>query len=207
MIRLNKLKNNEKKKKFLTVIVLFACVVVVLFFTGAIIKKATIYSGFKNYRAKIIKYSKKFDLEPELTLAIIRAESGFDCKAVSDKGACGLMQLMPETAKYAAELVGYEKQINLFDPDCNVYLGCAYLKYLFKRFKNEKNVICAYNAGEGRVSSWLSSEKNDGELKQIHFDETKNYYERVLYYKVKYRRFLNSRKRIAKKTLYERKFN
>lgn len=192
-------------KVFLLVIVLLPCAVIVAVLAERAVKRTKIYAGFNLYFSEVVSCSEKFDLQPELVFAIIRAESGFNAAAESDKGACGLMQLMPETASYAAELCGYSEEIDLFNPNCNIYLGCAYLNYLFKRFNNEKNVICAYNAGEGRVIFWLSEQndefKNGGaplgdnkkgitELKKIPFSETKNYYARVCDYKFLYARTL-----------------
>jgi hypothetical protein len=84
-------------------------------------------------------------VDAALVKAVMHIESGFNPHAVSDKGAQGLMQLMPETAqRYGAE--------DLFDPAQNVRAGVLYLKDLQKMFKNNTRlVLAAYNAGENAV--------------------------------------------------------
>jgi hypothetical protein len=84
-------------------------------------------------------------VDPALVKAIIRAESAFDERAVSRKGAQGLMQLMPETAgRYA---VG-----NSFDPADNIRGGVQYLRYLQDLFPGQLHLaVAAYNAGENAV--------------------------------------------------------
>lgn len=207
---------NKKFKIPLILIVLLPLFAVVIAVVCGTIANAKRYAGFKAYYGAVVNCCEQFDLQPELVFAMIHAESGFNRLAKSDKGACGLMQIMPKTASYAAELSGYSEKIDLFNPNCNIYLGCVYLNYLFKRFENEKNVICAYNAGEGRVLLWLSEQyselrlgkslnesgnKNGAsyeilQLKEIHFSETRAYYARVCDYKIKYGRLL---KRLAAK--------
>lgn len=136
---------------------------------------------FKNPQSKIInKYADNYGLETALVYSIIKNESGFNSKAVSRSGAIGLMQLMPSTAKWIAGELGvfYSDDI-LFDEDTNVCFGCFYLNYLFKKFKSEDIVICAYNAGESKVLSWLDENGNLDKSK-IDYDETKTYLDRVL---------------------------
>jgi hypothetical protein len=84
-------------------------------------------------------------VDPALVKAIIRAESGFDQRAVSRKGAQGLMQLMPETAdRYA---VG-----DAFDPAENIRGGVRYLRFLHELFPGQLHLaVAAYNAGENAV--------------------------------------------------------
>lgn len=89
--------------------------------------------------------SARTSIEPELLRAVIVVESGFDAKAVSPKGARGLMQLMPATAKaYGAR--------NASDPKQNIHAGARYLRYLMDRYENNLElVLAAYNAGENAV--------------------------------------------------------
>ena len=148
--------------------------------------------SFFNYAAQIKNYSAAHDLSPALVAALIKAESGFDKNAKSDKGAVGLMQLMPETAEFIADKVGYKGKIDLKSPDCNICLGTEYLAYLSEKFENETTLLCAYNAGEGRVGLWLCDEKysSDGvTLCFIPFAETRKYVERVNRYKAEFERF------------------
>lgn len=113
-------------------------------------------------------------IEVSLVLAVIRTESSFNETAVSNKGAVGLMQIMPKTAEYIAKKVSFDNEIDLFNVQTNLYLGICYIKYLFEKYVYETVVLACYNAGEGRVQSWV----NNGEL-VIPITETKNYIKRV----------------------------
>jgi soluble lytic murein transglycosylase-like protein len=87
----------------------------------------------------------RFDIDPRLALAIARAESNFDPRAVSPKNAQGLMQLMPETSSHFGVR-------NPFDPEQNVRGGLALLKALLLRFNGDVALAAAaYNAGAGAV--------------------------------------------------------
>lgn len=96
-------------------------------------------------REDIDAIAARHGLDPLLVRAVIRAESNFDPKAVSPKGAAGLMQLMPETAqRYGVE--------NRFDPAQNVAGGVRYLRDLIAMFEGDLTLaLAAYNAGEGAV--------------------------------------------------------
>ena len=138
------------------------------------------------YREQVLRISKTYSLEPDLVLSIIYVESSFNTNAVSNKGACGLMQILPSTAEYIAKKIGYCNQIDLFNSECNLILGCAYIDYLSNKFKNECAVLCAYNAGEGVVSNWLANKKYsfDGKtLSCIPYSQTHYYVKKVLKYK------------------------
>lgn len=104
-------------------------------------------------------------VDAALIKAVMHVESGFNPHAVSDKGAQGLMQLMPETAqRYGAE--------DLFDPVQNVRAGVLYLKDLQKMFKNNMRlVLAAYNAGEKAVVRYGGVPP---------YDETRDYIRKVL---------------------------
>jgi hypothetical protein len=87
----------------------------------------------------------KYKLDPNLVLAVIEAESGFNPNALSPKNAQGLMQLIPETA----DRFGVT---NVWDPEQNVRGGMSYLRWLMKAFDGDvRLVLAAYNAGEGAV--------------------------------------------------------
>ncbi len=101
----------------------------------------------KEYEGIILQASRRFEVDASLVKAIIKAESYFDHKAVSHKGAQGLMQLMPQTSNEMAVE-------NPFDPEENIFGGTRYLSLLLKRFNNDKRLaVAAYNAGPERVES------------------------------------------------------
>jgi soluble lytic murein transglycosylase len=100
----------------------------------------------KAYHELIHQASRQYGVDPSLIKAVIRAESGFDHKAVSHKGAQGLMQLMPDTANKM-------EVDDPFDPEENIFGGTRYLSLLLKRFNNDKRLaLAAYNAGPEKVA-------------------------------------------------------
>jgi hypothetical protein len=100
-------------------------------------------SGY--FDAIIEKYSDYYRLDPSLIRSIIKTESGFNPKAVSPKGARGLMQLMPQTA----ERLGVK---NSFDPEQNIHGGVRHFRSLLDTFNNDLVLsLAAYNAGENLV--------------------------------------------------------
>ncbi len=102
----------------------------------------------KKYQKIISKYSQKYDVSESLIKAIITAESCFNNKAESPKGAQGLMQLMPATAKRFGTN-------DSFDSDQNIKAGTRYLKFLLAYYEEDfLNAIAAYNAGEGAVDKY-----------------------------------------------------
>jgi hypothetical protein len=90
----------------------------------------------------------RYQVDPDLVRAVIRVESGYDPKAVSSKGAMGLMQLIPATAQRFGVA-------NPFDPQQNIEGGVNYLKHLLDLFGGDLNLsLAAYNAGEHAVQRW-----------------------------------------------------
>jgi len=119
----------------------------------------------RDYDEAITKASRQFRVEPSLIKAVIRAESDFDRKAVSRKGAQGLMQLMPNTA----ELM---EVADPFDPEENILGGTRYLSLMLERFQNNLQLaLAAYNAGPERVEQYKGIPP---------FSETRTFVERVL---------------------------
>ena len=105
---------------------------------------ARVIGRLGKYRDPILRYSRMNGVDPNLIRAIIYVESSGDPKAVSPKGARGLMQLMPATASD----MGVS---NSFDPAQNIFGGTRYLKGLFNRFERPDLVLWAYNAGPEAV--------------------------------------------------------
>ncbi len=126
----------------------------------------------EEYRGIIKQASVQFGIDPHLIRAIIKAESGFNHKAVSTKGAQGLMQLMPGTADDMAVE-------DPFDPEENIFGGTRYVSLLLKRFENDKILaLAAYNAGPETVDSFNGVPP---------FPETKAFIQRVMGYYEAYR--------------------
>lgn len=100
------------------------------------------------YDRIIAPLSREYHIPAKLVHSIIQAESNYDVRAVSHKGAQGLMQLMPATARqYGVE--------DVFDPAQNIRGGMRYLKDLMKLYNNSTNlVLAAYNAGQSAVEKY-----------------------------------------------------
>ncbi len=102
----------------------------------------------QNLNDVINTISDRHHLDPDLISSVIHAESGFNPRAVSPKGARGLMQLMPQTASK----LGVS---NSFDPGANVEGGTRYLSELLQRYNFDLiKALAAYNAGPGRVEQY-----------------------------------------------------
>lgn len=93
-------------------------------------------------------YARRFHLESALVKAVIKVESDFDANVISPRGAQGLMQLMPDTARE----VGVTDP---FDPDQSIYGGASYLRRMLDRFNsNLDHALAAYNAGPNAVQRY-----------------------------------------------------
>lgn len=138
---------------------------------------------YKKYESLVLKYSKEYKVDENLIFALLKTESNFNKTAISKKGAIGIAQMLPSTADYIADIIGYSKGYNLFNEDTAINFATYYLAYLSSKFDSELQVVCAYNAGEGRVEEWLT--RQNLTPKNIPFKETKNYYK-----KIKRRKFL-----------------
>jgi len=127
------------------------------------------------------------DIDPTWILAVILAESSFRPHAESHAGARGLMQLMPTTAEWIAELMGMEdfEPEDVWLPEVNIAMGSFYLNRLVRIYNDDINLaLAAYNAGTGNVNSWLRDPEvsSDGRtLDSIPFNETYNYLRRVAF--------------------------
>jgi Transglycosylase SLT domain len=100
------------------------------------------------YSELIYKAARRHAVNPRVVAAVIEAESDFQPKAKSRAGACGLMQLLPETARR----FGLQRKRDIFNPAKNIEAGVRYLRFLTERFGGDlSRVIAAYNAGEGAV--------------------------------------------------------
>lgn len=120
------------------------------------------------YDKLIIHHSKIHGVDPSLIKAVMKAESNFNPYAVSHKGAQGLMQLMPDTAKLM-------KIDNPFDPDENIKGGTKYLKLLEEIFEgNLELMLAAYNAGPSKVI--------EHNMNVPPIEETRNFIKRVKFY-------------------------
>ena len=138
------------------------------------------------YEEMVFKHADFFDLDPYLVTAIMYRESRFNEKAVSPKGAIGLMQIMPDTAAWIAKNLDQKdfKTEDLYKPDVNIHFACWYLADLSREFKgNIILILAAYNGGRGNVQKWVNNNNFSGnvqEIAQIPFPETQKFVNSVL---------------------------
>ena len=127
-------------------------------------KKSSIMNKYESY---IHEASQKTGFDPALIKAVIKCESNWDEMAISDKSACGLMQILPETAKSLG-------MNDIFDPYENILHGSLYLKELYLSCNNNlEHALASYNAGLGAVK------QHNGVPP---YPETVNYVKKVLHY-------------------------
>ena len=143
------------------------------------------------------------EIDPTWILAVIMAESSFRPSAESHRGAQGLMQLMPATAEWVAELMGkvdFDPE-SVWLPEVNIAMGSFYLNWLKRYYNGDLTLaITAYNAGLGNVNRWLADTNlsSDGRtLDSIPFNETANYVERVSFNQRVYTQLLRIRRRLG----------
>jgi len=99
------------------------------------------------YRNAMDRAGRRYDLSPDLLDVLARQESHYNPRAVSAKGAIGIMQLMPATAKALG--------VNPFDPEQNILGGAAYLRYMLDAYDGRIDLaLSAYNAGQGAVDHY-----------------------------------------------------
>jgi soluble lytic murein transglycosylase len=152
-----------------------------------------------NYWDVIRAEAQKRNIDPYLVASIIRQESGFEPTVVSNAGAVGLMQIMPQEAPRIASAAGLDgvTREQLFDPMTNIAVGAAeYSQKLGEMHGNHLLAIAAYNAGEDAVGRWLALTPIDGDpdifVDSIPYAETRLYVKSVTRNRFEYRRVYES---------------
>ena len=135
------------------------------------------------YEQIVLGHARNYRLDPALLAAVIYQESKFNPDARSDRGAIGLMQLLPDTAKGIAARTGGTtfRVSDLTDPELNVRYGAWYLRHLLDKYGSERTALAAYNAGQANVDSW----RRRGV--PVQFEETRDFVDRVESLKATYR--------------------
>ena len=177
-------------KKAITVLIVLI-VLVCLAFGGYLLYEYLMHErALRNYPVAyedvIASCAEEFSLDPYLVISVMRCESSFDPAAVSNRGAIGLMQVMPDTGAWIAHKLDMDDtyvEALLYEPDVNVRFGCWYLKFLSGRFDGDyKKMIAGYNAGHGTVEKWMENPAyaQGDVLTTIPFESTAAYYDRVM---------------------------
>lgn len=167
-------------RSFLSLLSIFMVSVMLTFMVGCF------YNYFypMKFQAEIIKAGEDNNISPALIASVINVESRFDENAVSSKGAVGLMQIMPDTAKWLCESLGLDyENIDLKNGKTNIKIGSRYLSILLNSFSDVKSAICAYNAGPNKVKGWIQQQSKDSSgketLNSIPYKETSEYLNKV----------------------------
>ncbi len=162
-------------------------IVGLLLCAAALVTMSAVHApGIQRYQFMVQKSVSPAGVEQELVLAMISVESNGRTRAISKKGAVGLMQIMPRTARQMALEIGMPSPSvdDLFDPDTNIRLGVAYISKLMKRYDGDMILaLGAYNAGPGTIHGWRSanSELTSRELcLTVFYPETRGYIISVL---------------------------
>ena len=174
-----------KNKKLLIFIIIILMIIVFLgVFKNKILK--IIYP--RNYYEIISIYAEEYNVDKNLILAVIKAESNFKEDAISHREAIGLMQIMEETAKDVATKYNIEIDANnakeeILDVQNNINIGTKYLQVLLDKYGNKELAVAAYNAGIGTVDNWIEKGilKEDGsDIENVPYKETNNYVRKIL---------------------------
>lgn len=139
------------------------------------------------YRDLIERYAAEYNLNPAYVSAIIKQESNYNPKAVSSKGAMGLMQFMPNTFDWVAPNCGISKTNTsaVYEPESAINMGCYLLRYIIRQIGTDDPILvaCAYHAGWGTVPTWIQNYSSDGrtlKVSEIPKSDTQTYAGRVV---------------------------
>jgi soluble lytic murein transglycosylase len=141
----------------------------------------------QDYWATIKTESERNGLNPYMVASLIRQESEFNPRAISNANAWGLMQLLPSVGREMAKREGMGSHLEaeaLLDPTINIKLGTAYLKQTLDKFGgHQEYAFAAYNAGDNRVTDWQSASSYTGLdefVESIPFTETRDYVQAII---------------------------
>ena len=147
-------------------------------------------------------------------MAIARQESAWNPKVRSPVGASGLMQVMPATATHTVKMFnipGYSSSAQLLEPEMNINIGTSYLQHVYEQFGNNRIFAsAAYNAGPGRVRTWLNNSAGRIDavafVESIPFSETRGYVKNVLAYDAYYRHFMGQKDTLLSESEWQRRY-
>jgi len=166
------------------------------------------------YKDLFDRYTSGKDIPQSYAMAIARQESAWNPKVRSPVGASGLMQVMPATAAHTVKkfnLPGYSSPSQLLDPETNINIGTTYLQSVYNQFgDNRIFASAAYNAGPGRVRTWLGNSAGRIDavafVESIPFSETRGYVKNVLAYDAYYRYFMGQKDALMSDSEWQRRY-
>ncbi|MDR9964899.1 murein transglycosylase [Enterobacter hormaechei] len=166
------------------------------------------------YKDLFDRYTSGKDIPQSYAMAIARQESAWNPNVRSPVGASGLMQIMPGTATHTVKMFnipGYSSPSQLLDPETNINIGTSYLQYVYQQFGNNRIFAsAAYNAGPGRVRTWLGNSAGRIDavafVESIPFSETRGYVKNVLAYDAYYRYFMGQKDTLMSDAEWQRRY-
>ena len=186
----------RRKKRASALPTLLALLAIIVLVAGTVMlwpkpqsapKQATYDPYPVRYSAEINAAAQEFGVPPAYIYSVVLAESSFRADAVSNVGAMGLMQILPETGNWIAKKLGMRDTFTpemLHDPAVNTRFGAWYLRFLLDRYDGDMRcATAAYHAGQGKVDKWLDDPaySPDGQsLAVIASDATNNYVNKVM---------------------------
>ncbi|MDR3243479.1 MAG: lytic transglycosylase domain-containing protein [Elusimicrobiota bacterium] len=142
-----------------------------------------VFNG-SQYEAIINKYGRQYEVDPLLIRALIKRESNVNPNAISNKGAMGLMQIMPKTGEEIAQQLNISDYNNdmLKNPEINIMFGAYYMRRLLRYYDNDIILaLGAYNAGLSNIDIIVFiNEREDIRIKDLPFDETSRHIRAVM---------------------------
>ena len=150
----------------------------IIFLPNNLLKMLYPVMYIEKIKEELSKY--RWFLDECFIMSIIREESRYDKMALSNQGAVGLMQIMPDTATWI-----YNEKISkrkLLNPDFNIEVGIKFLNYLYNRFTDCCLILASYNGGPTNVLKWMNKYGNDNVdkfIEVIPYSETRNFVKKV----------------------------
>lgn len=168
------MRKSKSKSRVFVIAVIFVLIIIAAIVMGYKAAQRSEYeyrlaAHPKKYSEFVTKYALEYEMDEDLIYAVIKTESDFDCEAVSEVGARGLMQIMEETfdwIKYRLDDDESEYD-DMFDPEMNIRYGAYLMDYLLEKFGDKDTAVAAYHSGAGSVSSWLEDKDNSSDGKRL----------------------------------------
>ncbi len=160
----------KSKTKKIGKILFFVFLIIIV---GIIITLPRLYKSYlypKKYTDYVVATADKYDFDENMIYAVIRTESRFNPDAVSDVGATGLMQLMPDAYEWVRYRMKDDRNITYDDmalPEYNIEYGTYLLKLLYDEYGDYETALAAYHAGRGSVNNWLKDPENSSNGKTL----------------------------------------
>jgi soluble lytic murein transglycosylase len=190
---------NRRKLRPLPKIVISLFIVFILFLFCFGIREVFFRPNYPiAFEKEVSLASEAFGVDKSIIYSVIYCESSFDKDALSNMGAVGLMQLLPDTMEWLCTRDGVEyNEEYLYNPEKNIYYGAMFLSILYEKYKSWETVFAAYHAGHTRVDNWIEKGQAvilaDGSFKGIPISATEVYVEKIVKTRNEYTKILEKK--------------